>query len=148
MTTPHLLVCSGCTIASASALACLLLIPNIYHLLRLANKLYNNSETNIPVCFRNGQSLTASKAGSVQLTKEVILSKVLCVPGLNVNLISTSATPWTYKWVIAPDARTLHNWILLCSKETYIMVFTMVPGLAWYRLPRRINKTSCCLTGG
>ena len=40
---------------------------------------------------------------------DVTLSHVLYVPGLNVNLISTTATPWRYEWTITPNAMTLRN---------------------------------------
>jgi hypothetical protein len=63
----------------------------------------------ISVSFGNGQYLSARQKGRVQLTKEVILSGVLYVEGLTVNLISTTATPWTYGWTIDPDQMILRN---------------------------------------
>lgn len=63
----------------------------------------------IPVLFGNGQRLQSTMHGSIRLTDKVVLSNVLYVPGLTVNLISTSATPWVYEWTITPDKMVLRN---------------------------------------
>jgi hypothetical protein len=43
-------------------------------------------EAEIPVSFGNGRRLLAEQKGAICLTKEVLLSDVLVVPGLTVNL--------------------------------------------------------------
>ena len=69
----------------------------------------NHLPVPIPFKFGNGQCLSAAREGLIRLTDNVTLSHVLYVPGLNVNLISTTATPWKYKWTINPNTMTLRN---------------------------------------
>ena len=48
-------------------------------------------------------------ARAIRLTNKVILFNVLYVPGLTVDLISTSATPMVYEWTINPNNMVLRN---------------------------------------